>query len=550
MPYNNTHKSNRLELVFSIFNKNKITNVMFRNSYKTVSFDDKNLGVTRHYPPASKEWKDSVYSYNNKYIRDLPFKDERVSTLIRNHLSLIPAKKSTKSRRMRMLIRRSSTKNLFVSKPEIKQTSDKAIITVYLFDRQKQLFKNKLFMLYRKWFKGSSDFLANFKKKERSILKNKILRNVKGFFKRKIIRSPHNRKIYFKKKMYKYRMKPSLLVKKIMPSKVKRAGMKNDFFLLFLKWVLPIINIKISWKNLSQIKTDKLMFDIFGIKPKNDHKNEFLIKKDDKIIYKYDINGDLSFNYVQNMNIYLLRYLFVKLSKITSEENQKLNLDILFKEFKAKHYRKFLKKHLKNELLILKNLAKFNFTKRKSITMIDGLKNLIYKLYSKKVELNLVNLKYLHLNSDNFAEAITTKLKKKTGRLLRVLKKSFKLVKRPRKFSARLVTSKSIISKAKDTWKNNIKIVLNSLKYKWVTGVRLEAKGRLTRRFTASRAVYKFKYKGNLRNLEHLYNTNYKAKSPSVFMLRNQFRPNTQHSYKFSNKRIGSFGIKSWISGV
>jgi hypothetical protein len=40
---------------------------------------------------------------------------------------------------------------------------------------------------------------------------------------------------------------------------------------------------------------------------------------------------------------------------------------------------------------------------------------------------------------------------------------------------------------------NLLNCVLNSLKYKSMGGVRLEAKGRLTRRFTASRSVFKIK---------------------------------------------------------
>jgi hypothetical protein len=38
-----------------------------------------------------------------------------------------------------------------------------------------------------------------------------------------------------------------------------------------------------------------------------------------------------------------------------------------------------------------------------------------------------------------------------------------------------------------------INYVLNLLKYKNIAGTRLEAKGRLTRRFTASRSVFKIK---------------------------------------------------------
>ena len=43
------------------------------------------------------------------------------------------------------------------------------------------------------------------------------------------------------------------------------------------------------------------------------------------------------------------------------------------------------------------------------------------------------------------------------------------------------------------------------LKYKDITGFRLEAKGRLTRRYTASRSVTKFRYKGNLLNIDSSY---------------------------------------------
>jgi len=59
------------------------------------------------------------------------------------------------------------------------------------------------------------------------------------------------------------------------------------------------------------------------------------------------------------------------------------------------------------------------------------LKNIISKIYNKKVEFNFVNLKYLHLNSDIFSESIAIKLRNRENRLLRVLKKALKLVKLP-----------------------------------------------------------------------------------------------------------------------
>lgn len=50
--------------------------------------------------------------------------------------------------------------------------------------------------------------------------------------------------------------------------------------------------------------------------------------------------------------------------------------------------------------------------------------------------------------------------------------------------------------------KRLIGVVLNRLKHNKIRGVRIEAKGRLTRRYTASRSVYKMRYKGGLKNVD------------------------------------------------
>jgi hypothetical protein len=70
----------------------------------------------------------------------------------------------------------------------------------------------------------------------------------------------------------------------------------------------------------------------------------------------------------------------------------------------------------------------------------------------------------------------------------------------------------------------------------------LEAKGRLTRRFTASRSVFKIKWKGSLKNIDSSY------KGLSSIMLRGQVKPNLQYSIVNSKTRNGAFGLKGWIS--
>lgn len=162
-----------------------------------------------------------------------------------------------------------------------------------------------------------------------------------------------------------------------------------------------------------------------------------------------------------------------------------------------------------------------------------------------------MSLKYLHLNSDIFSQSIAIKLKNRKNRLLRVLKKALKLVKLP------LLKENSLLSPLMETenseennsyvnkyykqmlGKNNIeKTVLDNIKYKTINGVRLEAAGRLSKRLTASRSVFKIKYKGSLKNTDSSYN------GFSSVMFRGHVKPNIQYTNIFSKTRIGSFGLK------
>jgi hypothetical protein len=75
-----------------------------------------------------------------------------------------------------------------------------------------------------------------------------------------------------------------------------------------------------------------------------------------------------------------------------------------------------------------------------------------------------------------------------------------------------------------------------------MAGVRLEAKGRLTRRFTASRSVFKVKWKGSIKNLDSSY------KKLTSVILRGHVKSNVQYTVINSKTRNGAFGLKGWIS--
>jgi hypothetical protein len=233
----------------------------------------------------------------------------------------------------------------------------------------------------------------------------------------------------------------------------------------------------------------------------------------------------------------------------------KLN-KLFLKEYQDIYYRLFIRKSLKRLKLYMyyKQLLYINKSKFNN-TYLQGLINLIKKIYKKNVEFNLINLKYFYLNSDIMTQSLLLKLRKNRKKLLRYLNRC---VTKAKTNSIEINSMTKDLDNLNDT--NNIlnklflqnktkskylnDIILNNIKYKKVTGVRLEAAGRLTKRYTASRSLFKVRYKGNLVNAYSSLN-----KYPST-LLRGKFRPNLQYTKLNSKSRIGSFGLKGWVSSI
>jgi hypothetical protein len=244
-----------------------------------------------------------------------------------------------------------------------------------------------------------------------------------------------------------------------------------------------------------------------------------------------------------------------------------------------KLFEDFLKKSLEKEMLKIyyENLLYLNKSKFEN-TYLLKFKDLISQFYKKKVEFNLVNLDYLYLNSDILSESIVIKLRKRSNRLLRVLKTSLNMIKLPLINKLSISNNLNKIKYDKTLSFNNVQIlknllqisdkkhqsidkfdlllnqilpsfsgkkeeyiqniILNNIKHKFISGVRLEARGRLTRRLTAARSVFKLKYKGSLKNIDSSY------KGLSSVILRGHVRSNLQYTNINSKTRNGSFGIK------
>lgn len=251
------------------------------------------------------------------------------------------------------------------------------------------------------------------------------------------------------------------------------------------------------------------------------NKNKYLLLKGLNVV-----NKNYKINTIRSLSNYTI-FFYKKVLNLTMK---KLRLYFLYKQ------------------LIYLNKSKFNYT------YLRLLKKHLEFLYNKNVEFNLVNLKRFYLNSDILSESIVLKLTRNRRKILRYLKNLRKKVKITKKKILLMKPMPEKIFKGKSDEKKNFfypteenlskkNKIFTELKYKDVTGFRLEARGRLTKRYTASRSVTKFRYKGNLLNIDSSH------KGLSSILLKGNLRSNLQFTKLRSKTRIGSFGIKGWVSG-
>lgn len=455
------------------------------------------LGPTRFYPAATKEWFNSVYAYNQNSIKNLSIADKTLNRLVKSYFNFY-YDKDLKRKKRAIRFKRLSLNKILISKAELKHTSSKVTVTLYIYNAEKAFFTLKLKKLINAYF---------------------TTKNIKP----SVIDLFHDINV-LKKKV-------SLID--------------------YLEELKSLLKSDVNFKNNSNLESYLKIINEMIIKGKKDN--------------------------ITN----------TKLNKIYTESLRK---NLIGKEIKE----------------IASCKLKLNLNKSKfEDDFILKLKQIIGKIYNKEVEFNIVNLKTLYFNSDIFTDVIATKLKNRKNNLLRVLKSSLYLVKLPavnmlkekyktlEKFSLDHLknlrvgeysplstqggcTTPSVIdnlnkdpidkllldilpsstfilgdkgqiplSAYNENYTNTYKpldLVLNSLKNKNIAGVRLEAKGRLTKRFTASRSVFKVKWKGSLKNLDSSY------RCLSTVNLRGHAKSNVQYTLINSKTRNGAFGLKGWIS--
>nr|QIM59405.1 ribosomal protein S3 [Tolypocladium sp.] len=231
----------------------------------------------------------------------------------------------------------------------------------------------------------------------------------------------------------------------------------------------------------------------------------------------------------------------------------------------SKYWKTYLKLLRKYDLMYSLNQYKFN-----KQMLLPILSNILNKIIGKKVEYNIINLKSIAYNTDLFTNALSLKLKKKR---MNYIKSMFSILNRA--YLPKINTIKErtlaknvdlfldkykdlkIISNLSVSSNNNLDKLLggssntkevhntiyNSIGYKNMGGIRLEVKGRLTKRYRADRSIYSLKWKGGLKNVDSSF------KRLSSVLFRGNSKSNVSYSLSNSKRRIGAFAVKGWISG-
>nr|YP_002970890.1 ribosomal protein S5 [Microsporum canis]YP_010951048.1 ribosomal protein S5 [Microsporum ferrugineum]ACR19622.1 ribosomal protein S5 [Microsporum canis]WML69444.1 ribosomal protein S5 [Microsporum ferrugineum] len=315
----------------------------------------------------------------------------------------------------------------------------------------------------------------------------------------------------------------------------------NGYFNLYnLKLEEKIRNSSNFNKRKRNISKNKILISLGQFKHTNDLINITIYFYNRQLItYKYILREKYLKFLLKNKNLIKKNLFMIKKLGLKLIERESKLKNLLLKTIKDKDklnniklniYKDFIVKSLKKEfnylyliILIFINKSKFNNY------YLHNLTNLIKKIYKKNIQFNFINLKYHYLNSDIFTKILLLKLSIMKRKVLSSLSRSIKKVK--------VLEDNNVINDSK-----YLKgVVLENIKYKKVSGVRLEVSGRLTKRFTASRSLSKLKYKGSLTN------TKSSVKFESSALIRGNFRPNLEYTKLHSITRIGSYGIKGWV---
>lgn len=458
-----------------------------------------------------------------------------------------------KFRRPRLISKRRSTHRMFTSKPELKHKSDEVTLNTYVYNRQNKNYINKNKQI------SSMDNIDH--------MLPRIIQLILADRKRSLhtdwpsntkIKKVENRSAYIKQKINKqvdvlFNTNNTVFLNKLIKSSPEHVISENSNTGLFKKNIIDQMANQETEKdktknitdksfiytslNKSYIKKDLKKNKLFHLKHYvarcfrkeklsirfkqlmafNNYKfKEIYLQPLSKVLGKV-LKKRVNFNFINLKYVYLNSYIFTT-SIATKVRNKKNKLVRILK-----------KSLLMFELPPIDRLTIYNqmYNKQKKLqnikityTQSDDHKPLVFNRDVSSVRTNLIDDNVDNTIKSNILDSFV-----KGGKLQNFEQSKYNY---------------------NSYHNNNSKYLLNAImlntKNKNVSGIRLEASGRLTRRNTAARSVSKLRYIGNIRNMDSSY------KGLSCVLLKGYEKSNLQYSNVVSKLRIGSYSVKGWVN--
>jgi hypothetical protein len=361
----------------------KLTNIFIKNTnnkLKTVPFNlnINHVGETKYFPAVSKEWRNEVYFYNNTFVTNFPVYNLNINKIIKSYFNLYFNNKFLSKNYIRKKLKHLSLNRIYVSKPELKHTNHKIIITIYIFNKEILSFIDLFKRLKRKIYY----FIL-----KRYFLYQIILKKRKSLVSSKYISNNENK--FFYRTILKFRFKISKLFRLIRKYKLYFNLNKYKFEDIFLYKLSKLIGRSFNKKvefNIINLHSIILHADLFTefLKLKLKSKRKAKVRKAMNIvlnridlpkekIVKGKLTKSVNFGLLEN------KYNSLNVNSLTNNNN---NL--------YKRLRELYNNILLNKALVSYNHSIVNKNKNKLNKIIENRKN--------KLKINMFDLiKYKNL---------------------------------------------------------------------------------------------------------------------------------------------------------
>ncbi len=394
-------------------------------------------------------------------MRNLSVYDIYINKIIKSYFNLYFKNTVILKKYVSNKLKHLSLKKIYVSNPEIKHTNYKAVITIYVYNKE-NLSLSKRIKKLRKIFKKSN--------------KNFNIKNNIAFLKANSIN---------------------------LFNKNTRKGFAEEYRKAFLMLK------KNNFKEISYNLYNKIY--------------KFIINRQLIFIRKHKLNINLNKYKFEDIFLYKLGTLIKKFYKKKIEFNI-INLRSIV--FHADIFTEFLKKNLKRRKMNVFRMMNFILNKI-NLPKVNTIKERGRLI--NNVNYNLLENRFINLNINSILNK---------GNLDEKLRELYYNIFFKKEYIYYDNTSKQYISVDYIKYILKKNTIFNNIKHKNIGGIRLEAKGRLTRRYRADRAVFKVRLKGGLKSIDSSF------KGLSVINFRGYAKSNVEYSIRTSKRRIGSFAVK------